>query len=251
MASRLPSPAVIVSARVVSSAAVRALVALAAAATLTGCAMSRYASDLGDGGYFGVRGFGVSVALSRDELLARWRVVTDGQDAPKERYESLDLNGDGVLEAYETTRFWTPTLRLDRRGAPGGDGAEAGDGAAVAPARLELDVRIVGLPDRGKRLDTLADTLARELLGEAEIERLPFPTVGGFEAVERRRGASRLVVIDQQPFAHEYGGERRQVVTALLRAASETEALERDFATFVSAIALLRAAPPLTERERP
>jgi hypothetical protein len=238
---RLPSPA-----RITSVARLAATLGLAAALGLVGglggCAMSRYASDLGDGGYFGVRGYGVSVALSRDELLARWRVVADGRDAPTERYESLDLNGDGVLEAYETTRFWTPTLRLDRRGA---------DTGSVAPARLELDVRIVGLPDRGKRLDALADALARELLGEAEIERLPFPTVGGFEAVERRRGTSRLVVIDQQPFAHEYGGERRQLVAALLRAASESEALERDFRSFVSAIALLRAAPPLMERERP
>jgi hypothetical protein len=238
--ARSPSPAPLASARRAAACAVAFGVSLGL--TLGGCAMSRYASALGDGGYFGVRGYGVSVALSRDELLARWRVVTGGRDAPTERSEALDLNGDGVLEPYETTRFWTPTLRLDRRGA---------DTGSVAPARLELDVRIIGLPERGKRLDTLADALAKDLLGEAEIERLPFPTVGGFEAVERRRGASRLVVIDQQPFTHEYGGERRQLVTALLRAASESEALERDFASFVSAIALLRAAPPLTERERP
>ena len=221
----------------------RVLVACSLLALVAGCGSTRYLGHLGDAGVYGNRGYGLSVLLARDELLARWSLVETGPDAPLPAREPLDINGDGVLEPYETHAFTRPTLRLIRRGS---------GTASVSPARIDLDVRIVGYPQRARALSVWADQLTEELLGAAAVERVARAPLGGRPAEERRRGASRLVVIDQPEYAHEWNaGKRRQLVVVVLRAATESELLERDFEAFLGAIALTDVAPPLTRQEQP
>lgn len=191
-------------------------------------------------------------------MIERWAPVEPDrlnraptQARPETRSDPIDLDGDGRLDITERTQRQKPVLRLLHRTEP--------------DAWLDLDVKILGGPERETSLEAVVASQIRPMVGTSSSAfsqaldgvrsvKVEDQQGGAFEAKVAQFASAdgrfvRLAVIDQKRFRAEEGIFRRQIVKVTLRSKSRNEALNADHALFMKSVLLTRAGGRATTKE--
>jgi hypothetical protein len=224
-----------------------------------GCVSDRYVGSVGPGGLYANRGYGFALRLHDSGLDSRWLLIDPANvdAAPRNRRpivhdEPIDLDGNGNLDIGETTRYFTPTLRLLSK--------------TSTYAEITLDVGIVHPKNKKSPIEDFVIPEVRELAHtssitgplearvvsdtwETRVAETPPVLVMTAHNV-RQPMAYRLALIDQNDFVAEENIKRRQIVRVVLRAPEITPTLRDDFDQFLRALILNRVAGETTNQER-
>ncbi len=223
-----------------------------------GCVSPRYIGSIGRDRTYSNRGYGLAVRLTEGGLIERWAPVepdrlhrAPSRARPLSLSDPIDLDGDGRLDLTERTQRQRPVLRLLHRAKPS--------------AWLDLDVKILGGPERGASLDAVVASQIRPMVGTSssalsqalngvKTVKVQDQQGGAFEArvaelTSKDGRFARLAVIDQRRFRAEEGILRRQIVKVTLWTKSKDEALNKDHALFMRSVLLTRAGGRATTKE--
>ncbi len=227
-------------------------------ALCAGCVSPRYIGSIGRDRTYSNRGYGLAVRLTEGGLIERWAPVEPDrihraptQARPETLSDPIDLDGDGRLDITERTQRQKPVLRLLHRTEPN--------------AWLDLDVKILGGPERETSLEAVVASQIRPMVGTSSSAlsqaldgvrsvKVEDQQGGAFEAKVAQFASKdgrfvRLAVIDQKRFRAEEGIFRRQIVKVTLRSRAKNEALNADHALFMKSVLLTRAGGRATTKE--
>lgn len=205
----------------------------------SGCASDRYVGAIGADHTYGNRGYGIAIRLgdsgSASTLEARWRTIDprridDEPDPtrPTACDEPIDLDGNGVLEAKETTHLLRPMLRLVSKTSTG--------------TAMSIDVNILGKNNAKVGLEALLLNELQQLTSTSSATEgsivstssvaLPMGNPVRIAEINTtyhgRPRAFRVALADQGDVTAEDGFVRRQIVRIVLATQKLTDELRRD-----------------------